>query len=436
VANAPLRTDKEPLGIEDARAGYQSSAVRSRMVPPGYKLTDVGVFPEEWDADYLGDNTTKVGSGITPTVGVKVYRQEGRPFLRSQNIGWGTLLLDDIAFIDDATHKTFKATEIEADDVFLNITGASIGRSAIADARVERGNVNQHVCIIRADQDHLHPRFLNYLLLSDVAQRQIDSFQAGGNRQGLNFGQIRSFRLPIPPVSEQRAIAAALSDVDALLAKLDQLIAKKRDLKQAGMQQLLAGKARLPGFSAEWEMTRLGDAAEVVMGQSPPGTSYNRAGHGAPLINGPTEFTDKYPIKIQWTSAPTKFCKKGDLLLCVRGSSTGRINISDDDYCIGRGIAAVRGKNANDTSFLTYQAYSAIQRILAATTGSTFPNIDRKSISAIEIPLPPVNEQTAIVAILSDMDAEIAALEARRDKTRALKQGMMQELLTGRIRLV
>ena len=394
------------------------------------------MIPEEWEKANLGDRTVKIGSGITPTGGSRVYRLSGHPFLRSQNVGWGSLLMDDIAFIDDRTHQSFDSTEIKLGDVFLNITGASIGRSAVADLRVEGGNVNQHVCIIRPRAEELDARFLNSFLLSTAGQRQIDSFQAGGNRQGLNFGQIRSFRFPLPPLPEQRAIAAALGDVDALLGALTQIIAKKRDLKQAVMQQLLTGQTRLPGFSGEWEVKRLGDAAEVVMGQSPAGASYNQVGLGVPLINGPTEFTAKYPVKIQWTLQPTKICKKGDLLLCVRGSSTGRMNISDDEYCIGRGVAAIRAKSDADTSFITYQVHSAVQSILAATTGSTFPNIDGKSIRALEIPLPPLAEQTAIAAVLSDMDAEIAALERRLAKTRALKQGMMQELLTGRTRLI
>ena len=174
-------------------------------VKAGYKKTNVGVIPEDWDEIQLGEKTTKVGSGLTPTGGAKVYKQEGRPFIRSQNVGWGTLLMDDIAFIDDKTHATFPDTEIEEDDVFLNITGASIGRSALADARVVGGNVNQHVCIIRTIKNQLHPRFLNYFLLSKVGQQQIDSFQAGGNRQGLNFGQmsslINSYRLNFNRVS-------------------------------------------------------------------------------------------------------------------------------------------------------------------------------------------------------------------------------------------
>ena len=185
----------------------------------------------------------------------------------------------------------------------------------------------------------------------------------------------------------------------------------------------------------EWEVKKLGDAAEVVMGQSPVGTSYNRSGTGAPLINGPTEFTEKYPIKIQWTSQPTKFCKKGDVLLCVRGSSTGRINISDDEYCIGRGVAAIRAKSCADTSFITFQVDSAVKSILALTTGSTFPNIDGKSIRAIQFPFPPLPEQQAIASALSDVDALITALEQLITKKRNIKQGAMQQLLTGEKRL-
>lgn len=159
---------------------------------PGYRQAAVGVIPEAWEVAQVGEITTKVGSGITPTGGQRVYKSEGRHFMRSQNVGWGVLLLDDVAFIDDHIHDTFADTEIKSGDVLLNITGASIGRSAVADGRVEGGNVNQHVCIIRADSNRLAPRYLNYVVLSALGQGQIESFQAGGNRQGLNFAQVQS----------------------------------------------------------------------------------------------------------------------------------------------------------------------------------------------------------------------------------------------------
>jgi type I restriction enzyme S subunit len=202
-------------------------------------------FSGEWEVCNLGDKTIKIGSGITPTGGERVYKKEGRPFLRSQNVGWGCLLMEDIAFIDDETHETFLGTEVEGGDVFLNITGASIGRCAVSDARVEGGNVNQHVCIIRPRKEQLNSEFLSLFLLSKDGQKQIDSFQAGGNRQGLNFGQIRSFQLRAPSLPEQTAIAAILSDMDAGIAALERKRDKTRLLKQGMMQELLTGRIRL-----------------------------------------------------------------------------------------------------------------------------------------------------------------------------------------------
>lgn len=201
-------------------------------------------FPEfqtagEWEGGELGPKANKVGSGITPTGGDKNYKQSGRPFVRSQNVGWGVLLLDDVAFIDEETHASFDSTEIKVRDVLLNITGASIGRSAVADDRIAGGNVNQHVCIIRTKPDELNPLFLNQFLISQLGQKQIDSFQAGGNRQGLNFAQIRSFAIPLPPtLPEQHRIAACLSSLDALITAETQKLAALKTHKRGLMQRL------------------------------------------------------------------------------------------------------------------------------------------------------------------------------------------------------
>ena len=199
-------------------------------------------FPEfrdapEWISPELGSMTSKVGSGITPLGGDKNYKAQGRPFVRSQNIGWGELLLSDVAYIDEETHRSFDATEIQGSDVLLNITGASIGRSAVADSRIVGGNVNQHVCIIRVKADELNPIFLSHFLISERGQNQIDGFQAGGNRQGLNFAQIRTFEIPTPPtVHEQHRVAECLSSLDAQIAvqskKLEALKAHKSGLMQ------------------------------------------------------------------------------------------------------------------------------------------------------------------------------------------------------------
>jgi type I restriction enzyme S subunit len=201
-------------------------------------------FPEfqnagEWEEEELGSKTKKVGSGITPTGGDKTYKLSGRPFVRSQNVGWGVLLLDDVAFIDEETHSSFSGTELQVLDVLLNITGASIGRSAIADARIAGGNVNQHVCIIRVKSAELNPFYVNQYLISPGGQKQIDSFQAGGNRQGLNFAQIRSFSIPLPPkLPEQQRIADCLTSLDDLIAEQTQKHEALKTHKKGLMQQL------------------------------------------------------------------------------------------------------------------------------------------------------------------------------------------------------
>ena len=437
-------------------------------VKPGYKRTEVGVIPEDWEVGCLGGKTKKVGSGITPTGGERIYKTEGHPFLRSQNVGWGHLLMEDIAYIDDEIHDTFPATEIEADDVFLNITGASIGRSAVADSRVVGGNVNQHVCIIRTNREQLHPRFLNYFLLSNAGQRQIDSFQAGGNRQGLNFSQIRSFQLPIPTPPEQRAIATALSDVDALIASLDKLIAKKRDIKQGSMQQLLTGKKRLPGFEVKpgYKQTEAGVIPEDWTEATPSllaGTIKERfddgdwieaeylTESGIRLLQtgniGIGIFVDKETKKyISEDSFRLLRCKEvyaGDLLICRLADPAGRTCIVPQledakaitavDVTIFRPLEEVADKRYLLQYFCTRSWFTSVNELCG---GSTRTRISRGLLATIPIPLPPTrDEQTAIAAVLSDMDVDIAVLEARRDKTHTIKQGMMQELLTGRIRL-
>ena len=193
----------------------------------------------EWEEKSLDTKVDKVGSGTTPLGGEANYIKSGRPFVRSQNVGWGVFLLDDIVFISEDLHQHSISTELILDDVLLNITGASIGRSAVVDNQVEGGNVNQHVCIIRTKKNELNSNYLNQYLISVHGQKQIDSFQAGGNRQGLNFAQIRSFLIPIPQkLEEQKKIANCLSSLDELIEAQAEKIEALKEHKKGLMQGL------------------------------------------------------------------------------------------------------------------------------------------------------------------------------------------------------
>ena len=202
-------------------------------------------FPEfsgEWKKYTIGELAIKVGSGVTPKGGETVYKKEGHPFVRSQNVGLGVLLLEDIAYIDDTTHIRQKNTELQIDDVLLNITGASIGRCAVVNEQIAGGNVNQHVCIIRT-KDNLVSPFLCNFLLSNYGQKQIDSFQAGGNRQGLNFEQIKSIKIGIPCLKEQSKIAKTLQLLDERIATQNKIIEKLQSLIK-GIAHRVAGMGK------------------------------------------------------------------------------------------------------------------------------------------------------------------------------------------------
>ena len=407
---------------------YGFSSVREE-----YKHTDVGVIPADWDCDRLGDLATRVGSGITPTGGERVYVTEGRPFLRSQNVGWGVLNLDDLAFITDEIHASFAGSQIKEGDVLLNITGASIGRSAVADTTVARGNVNQHVCEIRPNPKRLDSHFLNGYLLSAAGQKQIDSFQAGGNRQGLNYGQIRSFLVPCPPLREQRAIAEALSDVDEWLAALNKLIDKKRALKLAAMQQLLTGETRLPGFSEAWETKQLQHIVDCLDNFRIPLNESQRANMLGPYpycgANGVLDYVNDFVIDddvILIAEDGGYFDEYFHRPIAYRMS--GKIWVNNHAHVI-------KSKPEYNQGFVFFSLVH--KNILPYLASGTRAKLNRSEMNKIEVHLPvDLAEQQAIAEILSDMDAEIAALERRRDKARAIKYGMMQVLLPGRVRLV
>lgn len=246
---------------------------------------------------------------------------------------------------------------------------------------------------------------------------------------------------------EQRAIAEALSDVDGLIAALDKLIAKKRAIKQAAMQQLLTGKTRLPGFSGEWETKRLGEIGRFRGGNGFP-TKYqggaagdypffkvsdmNNEGNETFMQVANNYISETVRKQLGATAFPANsivFAKVGAAVFLERKKILAKPS------CIDNNMAAFTLDNASTNHrFIHYVLLNMKLGDLVTTTA--LPSLSGRVLSAIEIRLPAVPEQTAISTVLSDMDAEIAALEARRDKTRAIKQGMMQQLLTGRIRLI
>ena len=407
-------------------------------------------FPEfrkaqGWTGVKLGSKTNKVGSGITPTGGDKNYKLSGRPFVRSQNIGWGVLLLDDVAFISEETHNSFSSTQIEVFDVLLNITGASIGRSAVADARIKGGNVNQHVCIIRVKPEELSPYFLNQYLISHDGQKQIDSFQAGGNRQGLNFEQIRSFLIPLPAAfPEQQKIAEFLSSVDELIAaqarKLDALKTHKKGL----MQQLFPREGeteprlRFPEFQnagGEWDEKKLGTICDIQRGKF----SHRPR-------NDPKFFGGQYP-----------FIQTGDVVKSEGGAVIASQSLNEEGLAVSKlfkptVVLITIAANIGDTGLLLTEGCFTdsvvglipkkgvipvfLELIMrgqkdnlnkVATTGAQ-KNINNEILREVSVLLPSVPEQQRIATCLSSLDALITAETQKHEALKTHKKGLMQQL--------
>ena len=391
----------------------------------GYKQTEVGVIPEEWEVFPFQEVTEIITCGLaaTPTY---VPESVGKPFLSAQNVRNGRVVLDNHRFIPvELFEQITRHNKPRRGDLLYTRVGAGIGEAGIVETDVEFG-IYVSLTLIRTDSRRLHNGFAAHLLNSTSYRARAKGGQfAGGGVQNLNVEVVRKFPIPLPSSEEQRAIATVLSDVDGLLGGQDRLIAKRRDLKQAAMQQLLAGKTRLPGFQEGWEAKRLGELIQRLRKTNRP-SSAGRTEGKYPFFTNSTKPCDKYLDEFDFNTEAIIANTGGEAYF---NYFNGAFAAMADCFVFESRIV---------TRFL-YFALKVIEQRINDTgfTGSGIKHLDKKYFADIELALPPTAaEQTAIAEVLTDMDAELAALEQRREKTRALKQAMMQELLTGRTRLV
>ena len=367
-------------------------------------------FPEftgEWKKSTIGSLSTKVGSGVTPRGGETVYKSEGHSFVRSQNVGWGHLQLDDIAFIDKETHLRQKNTELQLDDVLLNITGASIGRSALVNKQIAGGNVNQHVCIIRT-KDNLVPAFLCNFLLSNHGQKQIDSFQAGGNRQGLNFEQIRSIKITIPSTKEQTKIATLLHLIDERIATQNKIIEDLKKLKSAIIERHYNQAEKQTVFIADLgEPFNVGNLSKDDLSET-----------GKPCIIYGELFTTYGETISQVESHTNKkegmtLSKKGDLLFptsttvdAISLIAPSFINI--DGVILGGDMFGIHINPNYNAQYLSYSFNHIANRQLAKyAKGSTIIHLHYTDIENAKLLLPSLEEQNRMAKCLVSLDAKI-----------------------------
>ncbi len=434
-----MNSGQETMG----RAVGDRHGALSEGVPVGYKCTEVGVIPEDWECLRFGDAVNLLTGFPFPSSG---YVNSGVLLVRGSNVKRGTMDWgDEITQYWPTITSEIARYELRKGDLVIAMDGALVGRSyaVISDADLP-SLLLQRVARIRSSR--LHQDMLVFLVANDSFLNYVDAVKTHTAIPHISPEDIRGFLIAVPTnTNEQRAIAEALSDVDGLLATLEALIAKKRAIKQAAMQQLLTGKTRLPGFNGEWETKRLGDISDVDPENLPSGTN--------------PDFTFNY-ISLEQVDAgrllgysEERFCtapsrarrvlRYGDVLMStVRPGLMAHLLYREQipNAVCSTGFAVLRAKpHLSDPAFLFFHLLGHVvnKQIEKTLAGSNYPAINGRDVRLLEIPCPPqIQAQRAIAAVLSDMDAEITALERRRDKTYAVKQGMMQQLLMGRVRLV
>lgn len=412
------------------------------MVKPGYKQTEVGVVPKEWSVMTLRDIADFWGGG-TPSKSIAEYWNGDIPWISSSDISLNSVHgLNITRYITGQAVKE-SSTQLCPRNAILIVTRVGVGKIAIAPTNICTSQDFTNI-VLRQDNVEYVARALQpvFYCMSNETQ--------GTSIKGVTTDEVKNTSIALPPIKEQEQIATVLSEIDELISLTEKQISKKKAIKQGAMQELLTGKRRLPGFSGEWETRTLHEISnEMVDG---PFGSNLKTEH----------YTTERQVRIiqlsnigeaGWNNANVKyttFSHAAELQRCIvqpgsiliaKMMPAGRAIICPDNeksYILGSDVVKVVPNSSVDSRYLVYATKSRfyLDQIADDTQGSTRARTSVSKLRKTAILFPEKDEQIAIADILSEMDMEIAALEGKIAKYRQIKQGMMQQLLTGKIRLV
>lgn len=418
-------------------------------VPAVARMTEVGLLPSDWTLVDLS-SIACVTSGKRLPLGWSLTEHETpHPYIRVSDMENGTVNTAGIQYVPEAVADQIARYRITKDDLYISVAG-TLGVVGRVPVELDGANLTENanrISSIAGSKDYLY-----YVMASPVVQGVIESERTVGAQPKLALGRIRSFRIPLPPTTlEQGTIAEALSDADALIESLSLLLAKKRQIKQGAMQELLTGKKRLPGFSGKWESKVLGQSATLkarIGWQGLTTKEYLSAGDfylvtGTELRGGAIDWDECSHVEATRYKQDPNIQLVIDDVLVTKDGTIGKVGIVTSlpkPATLNSGIFVVRplGKIFHPGFFYYLLCSSAFTEFLdQLAAGSTINHLYQKDFVGFSFQLPPTeDEQKAIASVLADMDSDIALVEKRLWKARGVKQGMMQALLTGRIRLV
>ena len=425
-----------------------------------------GKLPEDWKLKTIDDLSVRVGSGVTPRGGSEVYTHEGVLFIRSQNVRFNGLDLGDVAYIDQKTHDSMQASEIFPQDVLFNITGASIGRCCIVPDGIGSANVNQHVCAIRlSDPTTSDARYLSIVLSSSIGQDQVLRFNAGGNREGLNYQQLRSFQIPWPPRAQRKVIAEILSTVDRAIEQTEAAIAKQQRIKTGLMQDLLTrgidehGNLRseqthhfkdspLGRIPVEWNARPLSDIVGLKVGYAFKSSWFSES--GIRLLRGENVGTGKPDWKdTRWlpfhiaVKYPEYELDAGALIIGMdrtftkQGFKVSLIKESDTPCLLVQRVGCFIPLNIPEGFMQMLIQSDMFQReLLLQQKGMDIPHLSKCEILSPIVPVPGrFDEMHEISTKFKMLIASETDTTDSLEKLYSLKAALMQDLLTGRKRV-
>ncbi|MCG6340584.1 restriction endonuclease subunit S [Vibrio fluvialis] len=431
--------------------------LNKQVVPAGYKNTDVGCIPSDWDVKKLREisPSQSVGLVINPS---SYYSEHGTvPMLTGSHVRPNRINYTQAKKITVDSNARLPASRLNQDDLVTVRVGAP-GITAVIPPELHQANCASMMIIRRSEK--FNSDWLCYLMNSKQGRTQIESVQYGTAQKQFNIVDAVDFIFPLPRIEEQTAIANALSDVDALISELEKLIAKKQAIKTATMQQLLTGKKRLPQFAKsedgtpkgykkselgntpeDWDIGSVGDRSVSYSGGTP--STSNKSFYGGNISWITSSDLNKsfiYEVEGRITEAglqgsSAKLVDAGTFLIALYGATAGVCAITKIKAAINQAVLAV-ASSLWSAEFLFYWFTNNKNKLIETYTQGGQPNLSGDIVRSIRMSIPPMREQKEIVSVLSDMDDELQALEKRLKKTRQIKQGMMQELLTGKTRLV
>jgi type I restriction enzyme, S subunit len=393
------------------------------LARPGYKQTEVGVIPEDWNVLPLCD-LGKFKNGINKSSEAFGH---GSPFVNLMDVfGVTSIASNDSLGLVETNNAEQQTYDLRKGDVIFirsSVKPSGVGLTAVVEENLH-ATVYSGFLIRFRDSGTLTNGFKRHCFYEERFRGRVIGASSVSANTNIDQDNLKRLLIAVPPTKvEQEAIAEALSDADALIESLEQLLAKKRNIKQGAMQEVLTGKKRLPGFSGQWEVKRLGDVCYMKSGEGI--TSDDIDEHSEfPCYggNGLRGFSKRYTHDGSYA------------LIGRQGALCGNIVSVDGKFFASEHAIVVTPQKAINIHWLS--RVLARMNLNQYSESSAQPGLSVSKLLAFDCIVPPYVEQTAIAAILSDMDAEIAALEAKLVKARSLKQGMMQELLTGKIRLV